>query len=91
MSDLVLPLKRKWFEQIKCGEKTEEYRLNNDYWRKRLIWKTFDHVVLTLGYPKRDDTERRIVLPWRGFEVKDIVSEEWGDVAKSVFAITLKE
>lgn len=86
---LILPLKRKWFEQIKAGTKPEEYRLDNDYWRKRLVGKTFDCVILTLGYPKRDDHERRIVLPWRGYTMKTIQSEEWGNIPQRVFAIKL--
>ena len=87
--DLILPLKRKWFEQIKAKIKPEEYRLDNEYWRKRLIDKTFDRVILTLGYPKRDDMERRIILPWRGYEMKTIVSDEWQNIPKRVFAIKL--
>lgn len=87
--DLVLPLKRKWFEQVKAGHKPEEYRLDNDYWRKRLIGKQFNRVILTLGYPKRDDHERRIVLPWRGYEMKTIISEEWNQKPQRVFAIQL--
>ena len=34
---LTLPIKRKWFDMILAGEKTEEYRENTAYWRKRLI------------------------------------------------------
>lgn len=30
-------LKRKWFEEIKSGRKTVEYREVKDYWTKRLI------------------------------------------------------
>ena len=87
--DLILPLKRKWFEKIKAGEKPEEYRLDNEYWRKRLVGKTFDRVIVTLGYPKRDDNERRIIFPYRGYEMKTIVSEEWQGKPQRVFAIRL--
>ena len=34
---LTLPIKRKWFDMILSGEKTEEYRENTEYWRMRLI------------------------------------------------------
>ena len=34
---LTLPIKRKWFDMILAGEKTEEYRANTAYWRKRLL------------------------------------------------------
>lgn len=87
--DLVLPLKRKWFDQVKAGQKLEEYRLDNDYWRKRLIGKQFNRVILTLGYPRIDDHERRIVLPWRGYKMKTIISEEWNQKPQRVFAIQL--
>ena len=33
---LYLPLKKKWFNMIKSGEKKEEYREITPYWRKRL-------------------------------------------------------
>lgn len=32
---LVLPIKKKWFEMIASGEKTEEYRQIKSYYRKR--------------------------------------------------------
>ena len=33
---LVLPIKKKWFDMIKSGEKKEEYREIKDYYDKRL-------------------------------------------------------
>lgn len=51
MSDLVLPLKDIYFNQIKAGTKAEEFRLCTPYWRRRLEGRTFDRIVLTLGYP----------------------------------------
>lgn len=33
---LHLTLKKKWFDMIDSGEKTEEYRELKDYWKKRL-------------------------------------------------------
>ncbi len=87
--DLILPLKRKWFDQIKAGIKPFEFRLNNEYWQKRLIGKTYDKVIFTLGYPKRDDTERRIVKPWAGYEMQTVISEEWDNEPKDCFAIRI--
>lgn len=41
-STLHLVLKRKWWDMIASGEKTEEYREIKPYWVKRLIdWKRF--------------------------------------------------
>lgn len=39
ITELVLPIKRKWFDMILAGEKTEEYREIKPYWTKR--FKTF--------------------------------------------------
>lgn len=33
---LIFPLKKQWFEKIKSGEKTIEYREVKDYWTKRI-------------------------------------------------------
>lgn len=85
--DLVLPLKGEYFDQIKAGTKTEEYRLVNDYWRARLYLKKFDRIVLMRGYPKRDDVERRMVLPWKGYRVTEITHPHFGPEPVNVFAI----
>lgn len=37
METLYLPLKKKWFDMIKSGEKKEEYREITDYYRSRLF------------------------------------------------------
>lgn len=37
MNTLKLVLKKKWFDMIDAGEKTEEYREIKPYWVKRLI------------------------------------------------------
>ena len=34
---LILPIKKKWFDMIKLGEKKEEYREIKPYWTKRLL------------------------------------------------------
>jgi len=87
--DLILPLKKKWFEEIKEGTKHFEYRLDTEYWRKRLVGKTFDNVIFTLGYPKSNDQNRRIIRPWAGYEMQNIIHEEWGEIQQRVFAIKI--
>ncbi|MGH0002815.1 ASCH domain-containing protein [Pseudovibrio ascidiaceicola] len=66
MSVLTLALKGVYFDQIKCGEKLEEFRLVTDYWRKRLEGRVYERVVLTKGYPAKTDSERRMERPWCG-------------------------
>jgi hypothetical protein len=92
MAKLHLALKAEYFDAIRDGEKTEEYRLVNNYWTRRLhnMWGSklsFDGIVLTRGYPNRDDTERRLELPWRGFVRKKITHPHFGPNAVEVFAI----
>lgn len=94
MADLILPLKAEYFDAIRDGTKPEEYRLANDYWTKRLIdpaggHRVFDRIVLTKGYPKRDDFSRRLVLPWRGFVRRSITHPHFGPEPVSVFAINV--
>jgi len=95
MRKLILPLKAEYFDAIRDGTKKEEYRLANDYWSKRLIvggrrgilHRSFDGIVLTKGYPKRDDAERRLELPWLGFTRKKITHPHFGPDPVEVFAI----
>ncbi len=86
MSTLVLPLKAEYFNAIKAGTKPEEFRLCTPYWRKRLAVAP-ERLVLTLGYPARDDATRRLVLPWRGMRVTTITHPHFGSEPVEVFAI----
>lgn len=87
MVDLVLPLKAEYFNAIRAGTKTEEFRLRTPFWRKRLEGKTFDRVVLTLGYPTRDDAARRLVMPWQGMREITITHPHFGAEPVAVYAI----
>ena len=53
---LHLTLKRKWFEMIAKGIKTEEYREIKPYWTKRfknfLVEQPFDYIIFKNGYAK---------------------------------------
>ncbi|EAQ5647929.1 ASCH domain-containing protein, partial [Salmonella enterica] len=49
---LHLPVKKIYFDQIKSGEKPDEYRLVTDYWIKRLEGREYDEVHVKCGYPK---------------------------------------
>lgn len=90
MADLHLALKGEYFDAIKAGTKTEEYRLLNDYWRRRLVGREYDLVVLTLGYPRADDAGRRLTLPYRGYVVKTITHPHFGPGPVDVFALNVE-
>jgi len=49
---LHLTLKKKWFDMILSGEKTEEYRDIKPYYNLRLIGKEYDTVVFRNGYAR---------------------------------------
>ena len=87
MADLVLPLKAEYFDAIQAGTKPEEFRLVTDYWRRRLVGRKFDRIVLTKGYPKRDDHDRRLVRAWNGYRVRTITHPHFGPEPVEVYAI----
>lgn len=91
MRTLTLPLKAEYFDAIRDGTKPEEFRLVNDYWSKRLVGREYDRIILTKGYPRADDTSRRLERPWRGFTVKTITHPHFGNVPMTVYAITVGE
>lgn len=84
---LTLPLKAEYFNAIERGEKSEEYRLASPYWTARLEGRTYAFVVLTLGYPRAGDADRRIIRPWRGYVRKIITHPHFGPAPVEVFAI----
>lgn len=91
MADLILPLKAEYFDAIKAGDKLEEYRLATPYWERRLVSggvaKVFDRIILTKGYPARDDHGRRLVRGWDGWRRRLITHPHFGPDAVEVFAI----
>ena len=88
---LHLSLKREYFEAIRDGRKSEEFRLCTPYWSKRLEGREYDQVVLTLGYPARNDHARRLVRSWRGFTVKTITHSHFGQDPVLVYAISVDD
>lgn len=91
MKTLTLNLKREYFEQIKSGIKTEEYRLCTPYWQKRLEGKTFDKILIKLGYPKNDEVEKIMEFPWRGYKKRKITHKHFGCNPVQVYAIELAD
>lgn len=87
MKTLTIPLKKKYFDAIKSGEKKFEYRLMIPFWRRRLENRHYTKIVLTCGYPKRNDKTRRITRLWRGYKRVIIQHDEFGPNEVEVFAI----
>lgn len=87
MSTLHLALKAEYFDAIRDGTKTEEFRLVTPFWEKRLAGRVYARIVLTKGYPAHSDTDRRLERPWRGLEIKSITHPHFGPEPVRVFAI----
>ena len=87
MVNLQLAVKGEYFDVMKRGEKTEEFRLVNPYWGRRIFGRDYDRLIITRGYPQKDDTSRRIDIPYDGFEIKTITHKHFGDQPVKVFAI----
>lgn len=87
MATLQLAVNGEHFDQMKRGEKKEESRLLNDYWRKRLVNREYDRLIITRGYPRADDADRRIEVPYRGYKLKSITHKHFGNDPVNVFAI----
>ena len=85
--NLQLALKGEYFTQIKEFEKIEEFRLYNEYWCKRLQMKQFTKLILTLGYPSKEDQSKRIEMFYMGYTVKTITHPHFGKDPVKVFAI----
>lgn len=86
---LHLTLKKKWFDMILSGEKTEEYREFKDYWLKRLTnffdgnpfgysFNHFDMVVFKHGYAKNAPT---VTIECKGI-TEGWPRPEWSDNAQ---------
>ena len=71
MKTLQLTLKKKWFDLMITGEKTEEFRVNKPYWVSRLEGKEYDRVRFTNGYGKD--------RPWFEAEFKGWDAFPWSD------------
>lgn len=84
--DLHLNLKGEFFDAIRDGTKTHEYRLAAT-WLPRLQGKDFERVILKRGYPRAGDLERTLVRPWRGYTIETRVVPTYGDIPVTVLAI----
>lgn len=91
MKILTLALKRQYFNEIVSGQKVEEFRVASTFWRKRIEGKTFDRIVLTMGYPPNDDLLRRIERKWNGYQLRMITHPEFGSEPVLVFAIDVSQ
>lgn len=96
MADLHLNLKKEYFEEIKSGVKKFEYRLYNDYWKKRLVKRQYDKLYIKCGYPKKDDKDKILEFPYMGYELQIIEHKHFNrdgiiNIPVEVFAIFISQ
>lgn len=83
---LHLHLKFEYFDQIKSGQKTHEYRLVSK-WQKKLAGKTFDEIHLYRGYPKRGSPGMTLYRRWNGIKIEQRQHPHFGEEPVKVYAI----
>lgn len=90
--DLTLSVKKENFDLIKSGKKTVEYREVKPYWTKRLEGKDYNNIIITLGYPKKDDLSKRIKFKYNGYGHVSIFHKQFdGEKITKVYEIYLSE
>jgi hypothetical protein len=89
--NLRLAVKSEYFNQILSGIKTEEYRLANSYWGKRLVARQYETITITNGYPKKGDKDREITFKYSGYNIIWINHKHFGNLPQMVYSIKLKE
>lgn len=87
--ELVLHLKKQYFEQVKSGKKRFEYRLKTPYWHKRLVGREYTTIRLLCGYPKSRDKDKEIVRRFKGYKPMIIKHPHFGKKPVRVYAIEL--
>ena len=82
MRKLVLTLKKEWFDLIRSGKKTVEYREYKPYWISRLVGKDYDYIEFRNGYGKEAPVVRSV---YEGFKILAGISNPLN--VEKVFAI----
>lgn len=100
MKVLDLPLKRKWYELIESGRKTEEYRDVKPYWSKRFLNQPFPLFSYRNGYTdcnvngythvrfRFGYTRRTMLFLLLGIRI-GIGNPAWGAPSRKVFILSL--
>lgn len=76
---LCLTLHREFFDAILAGKKKTEYRENKEYWRRRLVGRTYQEIHFRNGYATK--------APFMRVEFKGL--RKFGSGRGSRFAIRL--
>lgn len=91
---LIIHVRKEYFDQIRSGEKNEEYRKMNQYWFRRLCGPTgcgiiYDAVLIASGYPEKTALDKWLMFDYAGFSMPKIRHKEFGPDPVQVYAIQL--
>ena len=88
MKKLFLNIKKTYFEQIRNGTKTEEYRLYKPYWIKKILNRDYTHLIFRNGYSRNAP---EIQVEYLGYEIKKLTREFFGNEEVTVFVLKIGE
>lgn len=87
-NNLFLIVKKQYFEEIKSGIKTKEYKLATDYFSKKLIGRNYRTVTFQNVYSANSE---KLVLEYKGVDLEYFQCEFFGQNKVLVFSIALGE
>ena len=61
---LVLHVTQKYFDLIRSGRKTVEYREVKEYWQRRIEGKRFDAIVISVRQATKFTDPEWLIFPW---------------------------
>ena len=88
--DLVLHVKKVYFDAVCDGSKKFEYREQTEYWSTRLRNNIYPGIQIHCGYPKNSDKTRIVFLKWIGFKESTIIHDQFKNNPTFVFVIPLE-
>jgi len=101
MKDLILNVKKQWFDLVKSGKKDKEYREIKPYWTSRLVNKTYNRIIYVHAWPHTFTEMNSIIFPYNGYIITTIDPNEIEydaviktlkmEEQKPVYAIILKK
>lgn len=81
---LFLTIKKEYFDAILSGEKKEEYRIINSFYKSRIENKEYTHIILQNGYSKKS---QRLKAKYLGYEIRKISTKIYGNTEVFVLKI----
>lgn len=88
LKPLFLILHKKWFDQIKAGEKKKEFREVTEYWRRRIEGRQYSCIIFQNGYAKNAP---RVTVQYKGYSITQLTHEHFKNNPVTVYALKLGE